>query len=36
LKEADEVATTEAPADDQLAVLSDLQARTKEAHSARS
>ncbi len=36
LKVADEVATTEAPADNELAVLRDLQARTKEAHSARS
>ena len=36
LKVADEVATTAAPADNELSALRDLQARTKEAHSARS
>jgi len=35
LRIADEFATTEAPTDDELAVLRDLQARTKEAHRAR-
>ncbi|HET6626631.1 MAG TPA: CoA-transferase subunit beta [Nocardioidaceae bacterium] len=36
LRVADEVATTEPPTDNELGVLRDLQARTKEAHSARS
>ena len=36
LRIADHVVTTEAPTDDELAVLRDLQARTKEAHRARS
>ena len=35
LRIADDLATTEAPTDDELAVLRDLQARTKEAHRAR-
>ena len=36
VKIADEMATTTSPADNELSALRDLQARTKEAHSARS
>ncbi|HKE71519.1 MAG TPA: hypothetical protein VKB55_19835, partial [Nocardioidaceae bacterium] len=35
LRIADDLTTTEAPTDEELSVLRDLQARTKEAHRAR-